>query len=143
MTTESLSEKQIIKVKRYLGYPTLAHRFNLYANVPLAVPTALLLEKHVRAIDGEFALEEITDLIDDIDCSRQAIKAAKKRAGITEVAYSVKFNNAEVLILWEEDYKLCLQLADLLYVPVYKHPTGRGLYYELTGSGGGQIGIID
>lgn len=142
MTVESLSDENIIKVKRYLGYPTLANRFNLYASVPLTVPTALLLERHVRAIDGLYALSEIEDLIEEIECSRKLIKAASKRAGVSEVAYSVKFNNRELSILWEEDYKIVEQLADLIFVPIYKHPTGRGLYYEIKGSGGNQTGII-
>ena len=144
MTIESLSDQNIIKVKRYLGYPTLANRKNLYSSVPLTVQTALLLEKHVRSIDGPYALEEINDLISKITCSREKIEEAKcSRLSLTEVAYSVKFYKGEIATLWEEDYKLCEQLADLLFVPIYKHPTGRGYFYDLNGGNGSgnSIGI--
>lgn len=129
MSTQFLSEDNRAKVRLYLGYPGLAQRQTLTAGVPFTTPTGLLLEEAMRQILDLPTLELLNELIEDIDCSRQQIKAAKKRLKVSKVAYEIEMNQRELDKLWLEDYRLCRQLADQLACPIIRHATGRSDVY--------------
>lgn len=127
MTTYSLTEEERAKTREYLGYFNLANRYILSSNQPIAVPQQQVLEENMRNILDTYSLTILQGLIVDIDNIRCQIKNARTRLKVSDIAYSMKMNPHEIYMLWEEDYKLCERLAHLLAVPLYWHPTGRGL----------------
>lgn len=135
----SLNQAQRAKTRRYLGYFNLATRYMVYANIPVAVGQQEILEQNMRNILDQTSLDMIVELIECIEASRCRIKAAHDRLAVSEIAYGPKMNKYEVAQLWNEDFKICEELAHLLAVPLYWHPTGRGL---VGGTGGGNISIL-
>lgn len=127
MTTYALTEEERSKTREYLGYFNLANRYILSSNQPIAVPQQQILEENMRNILDADSLLRLQALIVEIDAIRCQISSARSRLKITEIAFSMKLNIHELYMLWEEDYKLCERLAHLLAVPLYWHPTGRGL----------------
>lgn len=134
---ESLDQEQRAKTRYYLGYFNLENRSILSANMPIVIPQQQVLEQNMRSILDTFSLTIITNIIAEIDCSRAQIDAAKQRLVATEVQYAVKMNRFELQQRWQEDLKLCLQLANLLATPLYWHPTGAGI-----GQVGGMMGQL-
>ena len=130
----SLNDEEKSKTRQYLGYFNLQIRSVIYANQVQAVPQQEILEQNMQQILDETSLKTIQDIIEEIDCLRCEIKNARKRLRVSEVAYSAKMNPYEISMLWQEDFKLCNQLAHLLAVPLYWHPSGRGI--SQTGGGG-------
>lgn len=130
---ESLTQEERAKVRFYLGYPNLEARHLYGSGYLLVAPTGLVLENNMRSIVDTFAIELIRDLLDQVETSRANITKALKRLKFQEIAYTIKANPYEVQQLWEEDYKLCRQLAQQLGSPIIQHPSG------LHGSQGGSI----
>ena len=143
----ALSDDYKAKVRQYLGYFNLINRYSLVWNIPVVFSQQQILETNMEQFPSEFAMAIVTDLVDEIDCSREMIKAARKRFKVSEVPGAVVFNEYEVSMLWQEDYKLCEQLAQLLVTPLYYHPTGRGIkstggaWKVTTGSNVSAIGV--
>lgn len=138
--TFSLNEAQRSKAREYLGYMNLSNRYILSSNQPIVIGQQQILETNMRNILDQTSLDTVVDLLTEIENLRCQIKNARSRLKVSEVAYSVKMNPKEINQLWREDYKLCERLAHLLAVPLYWHPTGRGLN---PGMGGGNIQIMD
>lgn len=131
----ALDSEQKSKVRQYLGYFNLENRSILSASQPIVISQQGVLEANMDSILDTFSRQIIIDLITDIDCSRCEIKAAKQRLMASEVQYAVKMNRFEINMRWQEDLKLCNQLANLLATPLYWHPTGAGI-----GNPGGSAG---
>ena len=103
--------------------------------MPIVIPQQQILEQNMRSILDTFSKTIIVNILTEIECSRAAITASKQRLVATEVQYAVKMNRFEIQQRWQEDLKLCLQLAQLLATPLYWHPTGAGI-----GNVGGSAG---
>lgn len=138
MTTYALNEDYRAKTRYYLGYFNLANRFILSSNQPVATAQNQVLEENMRNILDQASLDICVDVVDRITAIRCKIKEAKDRLSVQEIAYAVKMNNNEIEKLWNEDYRWCEQLAHLLAVPLYWHPTGRGML----GGNGTDVPII-
>lgn len=130
---ESLDQEQRAKTRYFLGYFNLEQRSILSANMPVVIPQQQVLEQNMRSILDAYSKTIVVNIINEIECSRDKINKAKERLSVSEVQYAVKMNRYELQQLWQEDLKLCLQLANLLAVPLYWHPTGAGI---------GQVGGI-
>lgn len=135
----SLDENYRSLTREYLGYFNLENRYILSSNQPIVLGQQQILETNMRNILDQVSLTRMIALIDEITTIRCQITSARSRLKVTEVAYSVKMNNKEIKQLWNEDYKLCERLAHLLAVPLFWHPSGRGLN---PGSSGASIPII-
>lgn len=138
----SLTQQERSKVRRYLGYFNLEKRYVLSANQPLAVPQQETLEQNMRNILDEFSIEQVREIITEIEEIRCQIKEARRRIKVSKIANTLTTNKYELTMLWDQDWKFVYQLSRLLAVPVYSHPTGRGIN-DTGGSGGGFIPIID
>lgn len=124
MTAIALTQEERAKTRYYLGYPNLESRNTTSLGLPIVYRTALLLEENMRSILDTFSYTIVQGLLADLAISRCKISAAKDRLSVTEIAYAVKINNKEINQLWQEDYRLCQQLARLLAAPIYSHPWG-------------------
>lgn len=120
----ALTQEERAKTRYYLGYPSLENRSILSLGLPMTYPTALLLEENMRSVLDTFTYTIVQGIIAKLDASRCKINAAQDRLSVTEIAYAVKINNKEINQLWQEDYRLCQQLARLLAAPIYSHPWG-------------------
>lgn len=125
----ALTQEQRAKTRYYLGYFNLEQRSIVDMGIPMLVGQQGILENNMRSILDTFSMTLITNLLDEIECSRANIVAAKQRLKASEVANTVKMNAYEIGQLWQEDLKLCLQLAQLLASPLYWHPSGAGVGY--------------
>ena len=129
---QALTEREKAKTRQYLGYFNLANRSVINGGMPLVTYQSGVLEMQMENILDEYSIEIVREILEDIECSRIAIKKAKKTLKLKSVAYAAEFNPFEISQLWQEDYKLCAQLAQLINAALVWHPTGRGLM----GSGG-------
>lgn len=123
----SLSEEHKAKVRQYLAYPYLADKRALYADQLITIPQNELLEKAMDSIFTEETKQVIIEIIENIDCIREQIKAARKRLSMKNIAYVGEMNNHEIAILWNEDLGYCKELANQLQVPLYWHRNGGGI----------------
>lgn len=133
----ALNQEERSKTRYYLGYPNLESRSLYVLGFPVTVPTALILEENMRSINDEFSLSSIRGILAQLDAIRCEINKARSRLKFTDVAYTIKSNIHEIDQLWDEDYKLCVQLSTFLSVPIFKHPTGRNDFH------GNGISIMD
>jgi len=135
----SLDEEYRSYAREYLGYFNLENRYILSSGQPIVIGQQQILETNMRNILDQYSLNRVIAMIDKITESRCKIDKAKDRLKVSEIAYSVKMNPKEIAKLWREDYKLCERLAHVLAVPLYWHPTGRGIN---PGMSGGNIPIV-
>lgn len=138
---ESLTQEERSKVRRFLGYPNLETRYIISANQPLAVPGQEILEQNMRNILDSYSLTQVREVIEEIEEIRCQIKDARRRIKVEKIANTLTTNKYELSMLWDQDWKFVEQLARLLAVKVYSHPTGRGVA-DISG-GGMNIRIVD
>jgi len=133
---EFLTQSERATVRQYLGYFNLETRYAISANQPLAVPGQEILEQNMRNILDEYSLEIVREIITEIKEIRCQISEARRRLKVSKIANTLTTNRYEISMLWDQDWSFCSQLAKLLAVQVYSHPTGRGVTDSGSGSGG-------
>ncbi len=110
----ALTATQKQKARDYLGIPSITSLFRVGNQGPD-------LSERLDALSAESELR-VVELLDAIDTSRTDITAARGRLKAEQVG-DIKLNQRELKDRWREDYLLCRQLAVIVGMEVYDHPS--------------------
>ena len=136
--TVALTEDDRANARFLLGYSMLSSNFDPRTYLP-AIPAGLsdgaaVFEGSVRSILDERSYTLVTDLIAQLFDSRAQIVKASKTLIADRIDGAVTLNKKRMQEMWQEDYRNCQLLANLLMVSVQWHPA-------MAKTGYGNIGI--
>lgn len=138
--TVSLTQEERAKARYFLGYSGISSNFDPRSYFP-SIPAGLrdgtqTFENSVRSILDNDTYTIVKSLLAQIQDLRVQISESATTLIADRIEGAVTLNKQRQQQLWQEDYRLCCLLANMLMVQVQWHPSMISGYGTMAVRGG-------